>query len=103
MSSDSMITFKLVLPVLAALSIYPAISSAQEPPQKTPEQMLSIPEVRAAMSACKADVSKFCPTVKPGEGRIVRCLISNRSAIDPNCLSAMKNAKTAVNAPSGAN
>jgi len=35
--------------------------------------------------ACRADVEKFCPGVKPGEGRIIACLESNSSKLSQEC------------------
>lgn len=43
--------------------------------------------------SCKADVEKFCKEVKPGEGRIIRCLKENESQLSGECkqnLSQMK-------------
>ena len=38
-----------------------------------------------AAKACSADVQKFCPKVKPGEGRIGRCLVQHRQELSPDC------------------
>lgn len=34
---------------------------------------------------CKADVEKFCKDVKPGQGRIVRCMQAHENELSPAC------------------
>lgn len=35
--------------------------------------------------ACKADAEKFCKDVKPGKGRIVRCMKAHENELSPAC------------------
>jgi Cysteine rich repeat len=56
-------------------------------------------EVVAAIAACTPDAEKLCPGVKPGGGRVLRCLHQNESKLSPACLaevSKMKNRSTSV-------
>jgi hypothetical protein len=34
---------------------------------------------------CKADIEKFCKDVKPGQGRIVKCLQAHENELSPAC------------------
>jgi hypothetical protein len=34
---------------------------------------------------CKADVARFCPEVKPGEGRLLACLKAHQAQLQPAC------------------
>jgi len=36
-----------------------------------------------AAKPCAGDVSKFCGDVKPGEGRIAKCLKENKDKLSP--------------------
>ena len=40
---------------------------------------------KEAQLACKDDVPKYCGGVQPGEGRVVECLIANKSNLSPKC------------------
>jgi hypothetical protein len=40
---------------------------------------------REAHEACADDVQKFCKDVKPGEGRVVRCLKDNSAGLSTEC------------------
>ncbi len=42
-------------------------------------------EAMAAMVDCKPDTAKFCPGVKPGEGRIMMCLKAHEVELTPAC------------------
>ena len=35
--------------------------------------------------ACKEDTERFCSSVEPGEGRILRCLQKNKESLTPEC------------------
>jgi Cysteine rich repeat len=54
------------------------------------------PAVQAAAEICKGDIAKFCPTVVPGGGRIVRCLVANKENVSVPCVDAILKAKTAL-------
>lgn len=47
---------------------------------------------RETKKACKADYKKLCKDVKPGEGRILKCLKENEAQLSEGC-------KAALNAP----
>ena len=34
---------------------------------------------------CKADYEKLCKSVKPGDGRIVNCMMENKSRVSAGC------------------
>jgi Cysteine rich repeat len=36
---------------------------------------------------CRADIEKFCPNVKPGDGRVVECLRKHHEELPPTCRS----------------
>jgi hypothetical protein len=40
---------------------------------------------RRGVSACKADVERFCKDIKPGGGRIWACLKSNEGSLSKEC------------------
>lgn len=35
--------------------------------------------------ACKADTEKFCAGVKPGDGRLAKCLKEHEAELSPEC------------------
>lgn len=75
----------------AALSCAPLSAHAIDP-----QAVLSNPEVKAAISACQSDRAKFCATVLPGGGRIVKCLAANETNLTPQCLTAMQAARDSL-------
>ena len=60
----------------------------------SPECKASIGAARAkakeAHDACANDVQKFCKDVKPGEGRLVKCLKENEKQLSPECRDKLK-------------
>lgn len=44
----------------------------------------------AVRQACEADYHRFCATVVPGDGRIVRCLTDRDKDLAPDCRSALR-------------
>lgn len=67
----------------------PSTSPAPPPPleKKTPEAPGG--KMREGMQkfrqACEADVTQFCPKVKPGGGRIVQCLEEHAKEVSASC------------------
>jgi hypothetical protein len=45
---------------------------------------------------CKNDVARFCNDIKPGEGRILRCLTLYEKDLTPSCKKELARAKEAV-------
>ena len=39
----------------------------------------------AGFGPCKEEVQRVCPDVKPGEGRVVRCLEEKKADLSPAC------------------
>jgi Cysteine rich repeat len=68
----------LIAPLAALLLVSPA-ALAQEGPGK----------------ACKADREKFCPDMKPGDGKLGACLKQHEAEFSPECQAARKEAQEA--------
>ncbi|MGC4025761.1 MAG: cysteine rich repeat-containing protein [Mesorhizobium sp.] len=47
-------------------------------------------QTAAEQAACKADYEKFCASVMPGGGRIVKCLNEHLSELSPQCQQVVK-------------
>lgn len=43
--------------------------------------------------ACRADAQKFCKDVKPGQGRIYKCLVEHKTELSQECSTEMDEAK----------
>jgi len=41
--------------------------------------------------ACKADAEKFCKDVKPGKGRMKKCMKSHKKELSQACKDSRKN------------
>jgi Cysteine rich repeat len=50
-------------------------------------------KAKDAHQACEADAQKFCKDVKPGQGRIVKCLMAHEKDLSPECKAKMTEAK----------
>jgi hypothetical protein len=48
---------------------------------------------KEARQACEGDARKFCKDVKPGEGRIVKCLRKHEKDLSPGCKAKMAGPK----------
>lgn len=79
----------------ANLAVLPFASAVATLAQSLPPQY-DVPAVRTAIAACGADAKKFCAGVVPGEGRIIRCLMAQQSALSPACRDSIAEAKTAL-------
>ena len=49
------------------------------------------PQAMDPRNACKADVEKLCPGVKPGSGQIAACLKQHESQVSAACKDAVAN------------
>lgn len=47
-------------------------------------------QTAAEQAACKADYEKFCSSVMPGGGRIVKCLNEHLAELSPQCQQVVK-------------
>lgn len=58
------------------------------------EATLAIQTGRAALEysirACEADADTFCLDVKPGQGRLLKCIKANEPNVSPSCITALK-------------
>lgn len=81
--------------ILGAVAFSNCAAAQQPLPPGLPAEAQN-PAVQAAWSACNADIQKFCPTVQPGGGRIVMCLVNARESLTPECRDGMLKAKTAL-------
>lgn len=93
--SNSLQSLTRCLAVAAVLVALPSVAAAQQLPSGLPPEANN-PAVRAAAVACAGDIQKFCPTVQPGGGRIVRCLVANRDGVSDACRAAILTAKSAL-------
>jgi hypothetical protein len=53
-------------------------------------------KVKEAQEACAKDIDKFCKDVRPGEGRIIRCLREHAQEISSGCSEKIESAKQMV-------
>lgn len=47
-----------------------------------------------AKHACAGDIAKFCADVKPGGGRLIKCLKPHSNELAPQCLEILNSIKT---------
>lgn len=75
-----------LLSLLLAVLALAAPAAAQT---KTFEKALAKAEeaVSHVETACAYDVTKFCPNVTPGDGRIALCLLAHEDKLAKSCLS----------------
>lgn len=72
---------------LAALPAATARASDMPPAQEAAEDAArTVPGgASKGVKACHEDIERFCAKVKPGEGRLGRCLERNRKKLSPAC------------------
>lgn len=61
-------------------------AQAQQQPQPSPAEML--------MQYCKPDIERLCPTVPPGEGRLMQCLMAHKMQMSVGCAETLKKLKS---------
>jgi hypothetical protein len=54
----------------------------------------TLPARAQALAYCKADAERLCPGVRPGGGRLVKCLKANENAVSIGCAKEIKKLKT---------
>ncbi len=74
--------------VLFLMAVLTAPASAAEAPGGNSGVPAS--EREQQPRACRDDVQKFCGQVKPGEGRVVRCMKENENNFSPACKTEME-------------
>ncbi len=50
-------------------------------------------EAPAAQGPCADDVAKYCKDVKPGGGRLARCLKDNEKQLSPTCKASIEDSR----------
>jgi hypothetical protein len=70
---------------LAALLAHAA--SAQQPPATPP------PGAAKVHAACATDITKLCPDVQTGGGRVMQCLKEHKDQVSDGCKQAIAAAK----------
>lgn len=56
-------------------------------------------KIAQAKQICGADIEKFCSEVTPGEGRILNCMLANKSLLTPDCRQQIDKYSAAGRAP----
>ncbi|WMS43889.1 cysteine rich repeat-containing protein [Acuticoccus sp. MNP-M23] len=69
--------------LLAMLATHPASAETALPDITRFEAM-------QLKNACSADIARFCAKVKPGEGRIARCMLPHKAEISGPCRAKVK-------------
>ncbi|MEC9367533.1 MAG: cysteine rich repeat-containing protein [Pseudomonadota bacterium] len=98
--------FSLILAAIM-LSMAAAALSAEQSSVKLPDGIVlppgvtlppeaSHPAVQAAFAVCNGDVARFCSGVRPGGGRILRCLDANDAGLTPGCRAGLAEARAAT-------
>lgn len=58
--------------------------------------LLAVGDVRAAQGPCADDAAKYCRDVKPGGGRLAKCLKENEKQLSPACKASIEESKKKV-------
>jgi hypothetical protein len=53
------------------------------------------PSAADVAAACKADVDKYCPGIKPGDGTLKACMKEHRKELSPDCKKELMEARKA--------
>jgi hypothetical protein len=53
----------------------------------------TLPARAQALAYCKADAERLCPGVRPGGGRLVKCLKANENEVSIGCAKEIKKTK----------
>lgn len=53
-------------------------------------------EAPAAQGPCAGDIAKYCKDVKPGGGRLAKCLKDNEKQLSPACKASIEESKKRV-------
>lgn len=69
--------------ILLALWITPAAS--QMPPEHR----------QAVRQACSGDIQRVCPSITPGGGGLLKCMVQNMAKLSPGCQGALQAARAA--------
>ena len=87
------IAAKFAMTITLAMTAATTLAVAQD---AGAEQLRRIPEVSAAVSACRSDQLRLCADVIPGNGRILRCMAAKSDLLSVACASAMQKASDAL-------
>jgi hypothetical protein len=86
-----MFTKLIRIGILVATTAVSSLALAQgAPPAPPPDDGHGFAKVR---EACKPDVERLCPDVKPGGGRIRECLKTHEADLSDTCKGAIKEAR----------
>lgn len=58
--------------------------------------LLAVSDVPAAQGPCADDAAKYCKDVKPGGGRLAKCLKDNEKQLSPACRASIEESKKKV-------
>lgn len=79
----------VVLAIVIALSATPTSAQTISAQNITPEMRAAFEE---ALPHCEADAAKFCSSVAPGGGRIVKCMLEHIEELSPTCQQKLQEA-----------
>ena len=74
--------------LLALAAMSPGLAFAQEAPQ------LSRQQARAIYNACRDDIRRFCPNIRPGGGAVAACMRENAQNLSPSCTDALADVRS---------
>jgi hypothetical protein len=80
--------------VRASLVLLLGVFSAGALAQSMLEQLEK--EKAALEKYCKADVSRLCPGVEPGGGRVKECLMKHKEEMSVGCAKALQEVKRSM-------